>query len=114
MAKKQKKSPPRKPVARAKAKVSRVVNQVKEPLSLLGTLKDEGLASAIGFLGMAGAMASEARKNLKLEAMRPQLKDLISSLGFAMRSDIEAIEARLEDLEQKLSEREYESLKEEE
>jgi hypothetical protein len=95
---------------RAKEKVSKVIHQVKEPFSLLGTLREEGLSNAINFLTMAGAVAGEARKNLRLEAMRPQLKDLVSSLGFAFRSDLDRLEARLEELEQKLSEREYEAL----
>jgi hypothetical protein len=104
-----KKSPSR--PRRAKEKVSKVIHQVKEPFSLLGTLKEEGLSNAISFLTMASAVAGEARKNLKLEAMRPQLKELVSSLGFAFRSDLDRLEARLEELEQKLSEREYEALK---
>lgn len=96
---------------RAKEKVSKVIHQVKEPFSLLGTLKEEGLANAINFLTMAGAVAGEARKNLSLEAIKPQLKDVVSSLGFAFRSDLDRLEARLEELEQKLSEREYEELR---
>jgi hypothetical protein len=99
-----------KPRKRAKEKVSKVIHQVKEPLSLLGTLKEEGLANAINFLTMASAVAGEARKNLRMEAMKPQLKELVSSLGFAFRSDLDRLEARLEELEQKLSEREYEAL----
>lgn len=95
---------------RAKEKVSKVIHQVKEPFSLLGTLKEEGLSNALSFLTMAGAMAGEARKNLRLETVRPQLKELVSSLGFAFRSDLDRLEARLEELEQKLAEREYETL----
>lgn len=106
---KKKKTPSR--PRRAKEKVSKVINQVKEPFSLLGTLKEEGLSNAITFLSMAGAMAGEARKNLRLEAMRPQLKDVVSSLGFAFRSDLDRLEARLEELEQKISEREYEIMR---
>lgn len=105
-AKKKSSSRPR----RAKEKVSKVIHQVKEPFSLLGTLKEEGLSNAISFLTMAGAMADEARKNLRLDAMRPQLKEIVSSLGFASRSDLDRLEARLEELEQKLAEREYEAL----
>jgi hypothetical protein len=95
---------------RAKEKVSKVIHQVKEPFSLLGTLKEEGLSNAIHFLTMASAVAGEARKNLRVDAVRPQLKELVSSLGFAFRSDLDRLEARLEELEQKLSEREYEAL----
>jgi hypothetical protein len=91
-----------KPKKRPAKKKASVIHQVKEPLSLLNTLKEEGMANAITFLSMAGAMASGARKNL-----RPQLKELVSSLGFAFREDMERLEARLDELEHLLSEREY-------
>lgn len=110
--KKAKKAP--KQPRKAREKVSRVIHQVKEPFSLLGTLREEGLANAVTFLAMAGSMASEAKKNLRMQAVRPQLKELVSSLGFAFREDLERLEARLEELEQKLSEREYASLSDEE
>jgi uncharacterized protein YjgD (DUF1641 family) len=106
-----KKEPKRK---RAKEKVTRVIDQVKEPLSLLNTLKEEGLANAFTLLTMASAMASGAKKNLKLEVLKPQLKDLVGSLGFALKEDVERLEARLEELEDKLSEKEYRSLGEDE
>ncbi len=99
---------------RAKEKVTKVIDQVKEPLSLLNTLKEEGLANAFTLLTMASAMASGAKKNLKLEVLKPQLKDLVGSLGFALKEDVERLEARLEELEDKLSEKEYRSLGEDE
>lgn len=114
MPKKSKKSPAKKVKPAAKERVSRVINQVKEPLSLLGTLKEEGMANAITFLTMASAMASGAKNNLRLEKLRPQMKELVSSLGFAFREDLERLEARLDELEHLLSEREYDKLKGEE
>lgn len=98
----------------AKERVSKVIHQVKEPFSLLGTLKEEGMANAVTFLTMASAMASGAKNNLRLEKFRPQLKELVSSLGFAFREDLERLEARLDELEHLLSEREYSKLRSEE
>ena len=109
--KKQNRKPIAKPRKSVRAKAKKVIHQVKEPLSLLGTLKEEGLSSAVQFLAMAGAMAGEARKNFKLEAVAPQLKDLVSSLGFVTRSDLERIEERLDELEQKISEKEFDALR---
>jgi hypothetical protein len=115
MPKKSKKKPAaKKPKSAAKERVSRVLNQVKEPLSLLGTLKEEGMANAITFLTMASAMANGAKNNLRLEKIRPQMKELVSSLGFAFREDVERLESRLDELEHLLSEREYDKLKGEE
>ena len=111
MAKKPAKKTAAKKTAAKKPRVSRVIEQVREPFSLLQTLKEEGLSNALTLLTMANAMAEGAKKNLKLEAMKPQLKELVSSLGFAFRSDLERLEVRLEDLEQKLSEREYDNLR---
>lgn len=98
----------------ARERVSKVIHQVKEPFSLLGTLREEGMASAISLLGLASGMASGAAKNLRIESLRPQLKELIQSLGFAFREDLEQLEARVEELEQKISEHEYRNIAEEE
>lgn len=94
----------------AKAQVSKVVNQVKEPFSLLGTLKEEGMANVIMLLGMAGSMASGAKKNLRLEAVKPQLRELVSSLGFALKEDFEDLAARVDELEHKLAKKEFAEL----
>lgn len=106
-----KKSAPRKS---ARERVSKVIDQAREPFSLLGTLKEEGMANAMTFLTMASAMATGAKNNIRLEKLRPQLKELVSSLGFAFREDLERLEHRLEELEHLLSEREYAKLKGEE
>lgn len=99
------------------ARVRKVVHQVREPFSLLQTLKDEGVANALTLFTMANAMASSvasgAARNLRPDAIRPQLKELVGSLGFALREDLERLESRIEELEQSLSEREYEKLKSE-
>lgn len=111
MAKKKKKESKRK---KAKEKVSKVIDQVKEPLSLLNTLKEEGMANAFTILTMASAVASGAKKNLKLEMVKPQLKELVGSMGFALKEDLERLEARLEELEDKISEKEYREMGEDE
>jgi hypothetical protein len=95
----------------AKEKVSQVVNQVREPLSLLSTLKEEGVANAVALMGLAGAVASGATRNLRLENIRPQLAEMMGTMGFALRSDLERLEARVEELETKLSEKEFEAIR---
>lgn len=96
----------------AKETVSNVLHQVKEPLSLLNTLKEEGMANAITLLGMASTVASGASKNLRMDMIRPQLKEVVSSLGFATQEDIQKLENRIEELEEKLSQKEYQELTE--
>jgi hypothetical protein len=108
-----KRQPAKKPAGKrsfAKAQVSRVMEQVKEPLSLLGTLKEEGMANVIMLLGIAGSMASGAKKNLRLDAVKPQLRELISSLGFSMKEDFDELAARVDELEHKLSKKEFAAL----
>jgi hypothetical protein len=115
MAKNKKKPKPRRSVrAAAKERVEKVIHQVKEPLSLLGTLKEEGMANAVLLLGMASSAAGMARQSLRAEAMKPALRELVQSLGFAFREDLERLEARVEELEQKISESEYAQIKDEE
>ena len=97
--------------ARAKDKVTKVVEQVSEPFSLLNTLKEEGLANAMALFGMAGAIASGATKNIRLDALKPQLYEVVSSLGFALKEDVEKLEARIEELETKLAEKEFEEIR---
>lgn len=86
----------------AKQKVEEVIDQVKEPLSLLNTLKEEGMASAMTFL----TVASSAMNTLKSDAVSAQLKEVVFSLGFASKADIERLEDRIDELQQKLTERE--------
>lgn len=95
----------------AKQKVSEVVNQVREPLSLLSTLRTEGMANAMALVGLANAMASGATRNFRLETIKPQLREMIGTMGFALRTDLEALEARVEELETKLSEKEFEAIR---
>ena len=108
MAKKTAKKPQRKS---KREKMANMFSQVKEPFSLLGTLKEEGAANAMAILSLAGAVASGASKNLRLENIKPQLKEVITSLGFAFRSDLEKLESRIEELELKLSEKEFEAIR---
>lgn len=96
---------------RAKEKVSKVVEQVSEPFSLLNTLKEEGLANAMALFGMAGALASGATKNIRLDALKPQIYDIVSGLGFALKEDVEKLEARIEELETKIAEKEFEEIR---
>lgn len=98
----------------SKSKVDKVLHQMKEPLSLFGTLKEEGMANATAFLSMASMVASGAKEKLRPETIKPAIKDLVQSLGFAMQEDLERLEERIEDLEQRLAERELAELEEDE
>lgn len=97
--------------ARAKEKVEKIVDQVSEPFSLLNTLKEEGLANAMALFGLAGSIASGATRNIRLDALKPQLYDVVSSLGFALKEDLEKLEARIEELETKLAEKEFDEIR---
>jgi polyhydroxyalkanoate synthesis regulator phasin len=109
MASKTKKPTRKTPSRRAavKKKMSEVVKQAKEPLSLLSTLREEGLANAMMIMTLASSVASGATRNFRADAVKPQLRELVNSLGFALRSDLEKLESRIEDLEQKISEKEF-------
>lgn len=110
MAKAKKKSE-KKTRTSTKEQVERVVNQVREPLALLGTLKEEGMANAVALLGLATSMASGATKNFRLDSIKPQLRELVGTMGFATRDELEKLEARVEELETKLSEREFDQIR---
>jgi hypothetical protein len=115
MAKKTKKNPAKRASggrssSRESESVASMVDEVREPFSLLNTLKEEGLANAMALFGLAGAVASGATKNLRIEALKPALYELINSMGFALREDLEKLEARIEELEAQLSAREYAAL----
>lgn len=97
--------------ASAKEHVSRVVEQVKEPLSLLNTLKEEGMANAMALFGLATTVASGATKNFRIEAVKPQLLEMMSAVGFVTRDEMEKLEARIEELELKISAKEFEAIR---
>lgn len=98
----------------SREKVKKVIEQVREPLGLLETLKEEGIASATMLLGMASNMASGAAKNLKMEHIKPHLRELVQSLGFAFHADLEKLEARVEELEDRIASLEEKQLSDEE
>lgn len=110
---KKKSAMPKKKAAKSQPRdrVSRVVDQVKEPLSLLNTLKEEGLANAMTLIGIASSVASGATKNFRPDLIKPQLLEMVGSLGFARIEDLERLEARVEELEAKLSEKEFEAIR---
>lgn len=91
-------------------KVKRAILEAKEPLSLLETLKEEGMANAM----MLFSMASEAAKHLKPDAIKPQLKEFLSTMGYASRGELEQLHARIEELEDRIAELEEQSLGDEE
>ncbi len=112
MAKKnEKKAPRRSKPTRAKDRVAKVVDQVREPFSLLNTLKEEGLANAMALFGIASAVASGATKSLRFDTIKPQLFEVLTSMGFALREEVEKLEARIEELEVKISAKEFEEMR---
>ena len=56
-------------------------------------------------------MASGASKNFRLDSIKPQLSEIVNSMGFALREDLEKLEARVEELELKLSEKEFAAIR---
>ena len=91
----------------ARKSIKTMVEQVKEPFSLLETLKEEGMANA----GMLLGMMAGAAKSFRVETIRPQLKEVMTSLGFAMRSEVERLEVRLDELETRISELDHGSVR---
>lgn len=97
----------------AKEKLDKMVHQFREPISLLSTFRQEGLANAMNLLTIASSVASQATRRVQFDSIGPTLKEAIHSMGFALKSDLEKIEERMEELELKLSEAEIGRLEEE-
>lgn len=76
-------------------RISRIIDQAKEPLGLIDTLKEEGLARAGYLLGVAAGTAS----TLTRESVKSQVKDLAKNLGLVTKKEHERLLARVEDLE---------------
>lgn len=91
-------------------KVEKVIRQVKEPMSLLHTLKEEGMSKAMQFASIAGTAA----KNINFDGAKDQLKATVAQLGFVSKSDLENLEERLTALEERLDALENPSFREEE
>jgi polyhydroxyalkanoate synthesis regulator phasin len=91
---------PKEKLAKVKKRVDHVVEQMKEPFTLLETLKEEGMANAQMLIGMMAGAA----KNFKVENVKPQLKEVVNTLGFAKRSELENLEAKLDELESRIAE----------
>ena len=84
--------------SRKRVTVKRLVEQAKEPLSLLETLKEEGMARAVYLL----SVASMATRNIKKDKIVEQVKEGVHNLGLVSRADFERLEARVEELEASL------------
>lgn len=76
-------------------RISRIIDQAKEPLSLIDTLKEEGLARAGYLLGVAAGTASSLTK----ESVKTQVKDIAKTLGLVTKKEYDRVKARVEDLE---------------
>jgi multidrug resistance efflux pump len=97
----------------SKPRIRSALNQVKEPLSLLSTLRDEGMANASYWLQMASQAASSAAdisRQVGFSRLKPQARELLAQTGFALREDVERLEARLEELEGKVSDLEMRAM----
>ena len=88
--------------------------QMKEPLALLETFRNEGLSNLLSLSGMASGFAAGAVNNIGISSAKPMLFEAMRSLGFVVTEDLEKLETRLENLEQKLAEMEYSKLVDEE
>ncbi len=86
-------------MAKRSRKVKKVILQAKEPLSLLETLKEEGMANAMLLMNLA----SGAAKNLKMENIKPMVKEAVKSLGFAKKAEFDKLQDRVEELEDRLT-----------
>ncbi len=75
--------------------VSKIIDQAKEPIGLLDTLKEEGLARAGYLLGVAAGTASSLTK----ESVQAQVKDVAKILGLVTKKEYDRVKARVEDLE---------------
>lgn len=95
MAKKRRKSPVRK-----NPRVNKILEQAKEPFSLLETLKEEGMARAMYLL----SVASFAAKNVNKDKLVENLKEAVHSLGLVTHAELHSLEERIEQLEERLSE----------
>lgn len=76
-----------------------LLDQAKEPLSLVETLKEEGLARAGYLLGVAASMASNVTKS----GVHNQLRDVARTLGFVPIEEYRDLEARLRAVEAELN-----------
>lgn len=94
-----------KPASKKAERISKIIEQAKEPLSLIETLKEEGMARAGYLLGVAAEMAGGVTK----EGVMSQLKEVPAAVGIAtkeevraLKKQISALEDRIEQLEAKL------------
>lgn len=76
-------------------RISKIIDQAKEPLGLIDTLKEEGLARAGYLLGVAAGTASSLTK----ESVKTQVKDVAKTLGLVTKKEYDRLKARVEDLE---------------
>ncbi len=90
-------------MAKKKATKSKPVR--KSIKTMVDQVKEEGMANA----GMLLGMVAGAAKSFRVESIRPQLKEVMTSLGFATLSEVERLEARLDELETRISELDQES-----
>lgn len=81
--------------SRAEDALARVFNQAKEPLSLIETLKEEGVARAAYLVGFAANMAGSVTK----AGVKSQVSDLAKTFGFVTKPELEKLRARIESLE---------------
>lgn len=79
-------------------KVEKVFRQAKEPLSLLNTLKEEGLSRAAQLAAFAGAAA----KSVNADMVKDQVRDSLGQLGFATRAEVQRLQERIVELEERL------------
>lgn len=78
-------------------RISRVIEQAKEPLGLLETLKEEGMARAGYLLGIAAEMSKQVTK----ESVSAHVRDLSNMVGIVTKEDFLQLKGRIDELEKR-------------
>ena len=79
-------------------RIQRVLDQAKEPLGLLETLKEEGMARAGYLLGLAAEMSKQVTR----ENIGSQIREVSGAVGIASKDEVRKLKARISELEERI------------
>ena len=91
------KAPPAE-ASRRRRPIDRVIEEAKEPLSLIETLKEEGMARAGYLLGIAAEVAGSVTK----QNFGAQIAELGGVVGMATKADLARLERKIQALSDRL------------
>jgi hypothetical protein len=91
-------APKREASPRSKNRIDRVIEQAKEPLSLIETLKEEGMARAGYLLGIAAEVAGTMTK----QNLGAQIAEFGGAVGIVTKADLARLERKLQDISDRL------------